>query len=46
MAEHCNKWESAYNNKGMVLGVTILPLPGLGAIISLEFGMEFNKKVY
>jgi hypothetical protein len=45
-AEHRNKWESARNIKGTVLGVTVLPFPGLGAIISLEFGVEPNKKVY
>jgi hypothetical protein len=46
MAEHRNKWESARNIKGTVLGVTVLPFPGLGAIISLESGVEPNKKVY
>jgi hypothetical protein len=45
-AEHCNKWESTCNVKGMVLGVTALPFPGLGAIISLESGVEPDKKVY
>jgi hypothetical protein len=45
-AEHYNKWENARNIKGMVLGITILPFPGLGAIISLESGVELNKKVY
>jgi hypothetical protein len=45
-AEHRNKWESARNIKGMVLGITILPFPGLGAIISLESGVEPDKKVY
>jgi hypothetical protein len=44
--EHCNKWESALNIKGTVLGVTILPFPGLGAIISLESRVEPDKKVY
>jgi hypothetical protein len=45
-AEHRNKWENACNIKGTVLGVTILPFPGLGAIISLESGVEHDKKVY
>jgi hypothetical protein len=45
-AKHRNKWESARNIKGTVLGVTVLPFPGLGAIISLESGVEPNKKVY
>jgi hypothetical protein len=45
-AEHRNKWESARNIKGTVLGVTILPFPGLGAIISLESEVESDKKVY
>jgi hypothetical protein len=41
-----NKWESARNIKGMVLGITVLPFPSLGAIISLESGVEPDKKVY
>jgi hypothetical protein len=45
-AEHRNKWESAHNIKGTVFGVTILPFPGLEAIISLESGVEPDKKVY
>jgi hypothetical protein len=45
MAEH-HKWKSARNIKGTVLGVTVLPFPGLGAIISLESGVEYDKKVY
>jgi hypothetical protein len=44
--EHRNKWESARNIKGTVLGVTVLPFPGLGAIILLESEVEPNKKVY
>jgi hypothetical protein len=46
MVEHRNKWKSARNIKGMVLGITILPFHGLGAIILLESGIEPNKKVY
>jgi hypothetical protein len=46
MAEHRNKWESARNIKGTVLGVTILPFPSLGTIILLESGVELDKKVY
>jgi hypothetical protein len=45
-AAHRNKWESAPNIKGTVLGVIVLPFPGLGAIISLESGVDLNKKVY
>jgi hypothetical protein len=30
----------------MVLGITILPFLGLGAVISLESGVEPDKKVY
>jgi hypothetical protein len=45
-AEHRNKWESARNIKGTILGVTVLPFPDLGAIISLESGVEPDKKVY
>ena len=44
--EHRNKWESAGNVKGKILGVTMLPFPGLGAIISLQSGSEPNHKVY
>jgi hypothetical protein len=46
MAKHCIKWESAYNIKGTVLGVTVLPFPGLGAIILLESGVQSNMKIY
>jgi hypothetical protein len=46
MVKHRNKWESARNIKGTVLGVTVLPFPGLGAIISLESEVEHDKKVY
>jgi hypothetical protein len=46
MTEHRNKWDSARNIKGTVLGITVLPFPGLGAIISLESEVEPNKKVY
>jgi hypothetical protein len=45
-AKHRNKWESARNIKGTVLGVTVLPFPGLGTIISLESKVEPDKKVY
>jgi hypothetical protein len=44
--EHRNKWESAHNIKGTVLGVTVLLFPGVGTIISLESGVEPDKKVY
>jgi hypothetical protein len=44
--KHHNKWESTRNIKGTVLGVTVLPFPGLGAIISLESRVEPDKKVY
>jgi hypothetical protein len=46
MAEHRNKWKSARNIKGTVLGISVLLFPGLGAIISLESGVEPDKKVY
>jgi hypothetical protein len=46
MVEHRNKWESACNIKGMVVGITVLPFPGLGAIILLESGIQPNKKVH
>ena len=44
--EHCNKWESVCNIKGMVLVVTVLLFLGLGAIILLESRVEPDKKVY
>jgi hypothetical protein len=46
MAKHHNKWESAYNIKEMVLRIIVLPFLGLGAIISLEFRIQSNRKVY
>ena len=45
-AKHRNKWESTYNIKGTVLGISVLPFPSLGAIISFESGIELDKKVY
>jgi hypothetical protein len=45
-AEHHNKWKSIRNIKGTVFGITVLSFPGLGAIISLESGIEPDKKVY
>jgi hypothetical protein len=45
-ALHHDKWKSAGNIKGMVLGITILPFPSLGAIISIESRAEPNKTVY
>jgi hypothetical protein len=44
--EHRNKWESACNIKGTILGVTVLLFPSLGAIILLESGIEPDKKIY
>jgi hypothetical protein len=44
MAEHYNKWESVRNIKGTVVGVINLPFLSLGAIISLESGVESNKR--
>ena len=46
MATYYNKWESSDSIKRRVLGVTVLPFPGLRAIISLESGVEANKTVY
>jgi hypothetical protein len=45
-AEHRNKWESAGNVKGSILGVTMLPFPGLRAVVSLQSGVEPMQKVY
>jgi hypothetical protein len=44
--EHRNKWESARNIKRMVFGVIVLLFLGLGAIISLEFGVPPNEKIF
>jgi len=45
--EQWNKWESAGNIKAcQILEVTLIPQPGLGAIVSLEIGAEHNKNVY
>jgi hypothetical protein len=44
--EQRNKWESAGNIKGQILEVTLIPQPGLGAIVSLETGVEHNRNVY
>jgi hypothetical protein len=46
MAKHRNKWESAWNIKRTVLGVTILPFLGLRVIILLESKVQPNDKVY
>jgi hypothetical protein len=45
-AEHRNKWKSARNIKGTILGITILPFPGLGTINALESKVQPDKKVY
>ena len=45
-AKHRNKWKSAGNITGKILGVTLLPLPGLGAIVELEIGPAYNKNAY
>jgi hypothetical protein len=44
--EQRNKWESAGNIKGQIIGVTLLPFPGLGAIVSLETGSDHDRHVY
>ena len=45
-AKHRNKWESVGNITGKILGVTLLPLPGLEAIVELETGPACNKNAY
>jgi len=37
---------SATNVRGQILGVTLLPFPGLGAIISLETSADNNQNLY
>jgi len=44
--EQQNKWKSVGNIKGQILGVTLLPFSGLGAIVSLETGADKNRNVY
>jgi hypothetical protein len=44
--EQRNKWESAANVRGQIVGVTLLPFPGLGAIVALETGTDTNKNIY
>ena len=44
--EQRNKWESASNIRGGILGVTLVPLLGLGAIVVLQTGVESNKNIY
>ena len=46
IAEQRNKWESAANIRGQILGVTLLPHPGFGAIVELETGIACNKNAY
>jgi len=41
-----NKWESARNVRGQILGVTLLPFLSLGAIVVLETRVDPHKKVY
>ena len=41
-----NKWESARNVRGEILGVTPLPSPGLGAIVVLRTEAHPIKNVY
>ena len=41
-----NKWESARNVRGKILGVTLLPSPRLGAIVVLETEAHPIKNVY
>jgi len=35
-AKQRNKWESASNIRGQIVGMTMLPFPGLGAVVLLE----------
>ena len=41
-----NKWESARNVRGQILGVTLLPSSELGAIVVLEIEAHPIKNVY
>ena len=41
-----NKWESARNVRGQILGVTVLPSPRLGAIVVLQTEAHPTKNVY
>jgi len=44
--EQRNKSESAGNVKGQIVGMTLLPFPGLGAIVSLETRADNNRNIY
>ena len=44
--EQRNKWESAGNVRGQILEVTLLPFPGLGAIVVLEIWSDSNRNAY
>jgi len=48
IAEALNNLPRPYagNVTGLIVGVTMLPFPGLGAIVSLQFGTEPTTKVY
>ena len=43
--DHRNQWESARNVTGTILGVNILPYPGLGCVITLQSGIEPHHMV-
>ena len=44
--DHLNQWESARNITGNILGVNILPYPGLGAVITLQSGVEPHHMIH
>jgi len=44
--EQKNKWESVGNIRGQIVGMSLLPFSGLGAIVSLETGQDSNKNMY
>jgi len=46
IVEHKNKWESAGNIRRQIVGVTLLPFSGLGAIVSLRTGQDSNRNIY
>ena len=43
---HRNQWESARNVKAIIQAVKIIPYPGLGAVITMQSGVEPDQKVY
>jgi len=44
--EQQNKWEGVGNIRRQIVGVTLLLLPSLGTIVSLETIADYDKNIY